>query len=161
MDFRCRSSNIFIKPKTHRHSRQPILLDSYKYDGHVLFFSNSALPPKSLSSPISHASSPKCRGSEQRAARYPNTKTSPRIRSPPTTATQKKNNLRTPIEFQQRKSPPPATKDETSPNVNASDTDESQYPGLKIVLPTVLSVCLVVFLSALVSQLPLPSSAHT
>ena len=38
-------------------------------------------------------------------------------------------------------------------NLNSSDTDAAQYPGLKIVLPTVLSVCLAVFLTALVSLL--------
>lgn len=34
-----------------------------------------------------------------------------------------------------------------------SDSDEVQYPGLKVVLPSVLSVCLAVFLTALVSLL--------
>ena len=34
---------------------------------------------------------------------------------------------------------------------HSSDTDIAQYPGLKIVLPAVLSVCLAVFLTALVS----------
>ena len=38
-------------------------------------------------------------------------------------------------------------------DVHSSDTDVAQYPGLKIVLPTVLSVCLAVFLTALVSLL--------
>lgn len=38
-------------------------------------------------------------------------------------------------------------------NIHSSDTDVAQYPGLKIVLPTVLSVCLAVFLTALVSML--------
>lgn len=31
------------------------------------------------------------------------------------------------------------------------DSKEEDYPGLKVVLPTVLSVCLTVFLTALVS----------
>lgn len=35
-------------------------------------------------------------------------------------------------------------------DVQSSDTDEAQYPGLAVVLPTVLSVCLAVFLTALV-----------
>ena len=38
-------------------------------------------------------------------------------------------------------------------SVQNSDSDETKYPGLKIVLPTVLSVCLAVFLTALVSLL--------
>ena len=35
-------------------------------------------------------------------------------------------------------------------NAHKRDSDEAQYPGLKILLPTVLSVCLGVFLPALV-----------
>jgi MFS family permease len=46
-------------------------------------------------------------------------------------------------------------KDEIKPQDIASGTDssEAQYPGFKIVLPTVLSVCLTVFLTALVGLL--------
>ena len=46
-------------------------------------------------------------------------------------------------------------KDEVKPQDVASGTDssEAQYPGFRIVLPTVLSVCLTVFLTALVSLL--------
>ena len=46
-------------------------------------------------------------------------------------------------------------KDEINPQDVASGTDssEAQYPSFKIVLPTVLSVCLTVFLTALVSLL--------
>lgn len=38
-------------------------------------------------------------------------------------------------------------------HVTDTHTDVKEYPGLKIVLPIVLSVCLVVFLAALVSHL--------
>ena len=35
-------------------------------------------------------------------------------------------------------------------DAHSSHTDEITYPGLKVVLPTVLAVCLAVFLTALV-----------
>jgi len=38
-------------------------------------------------------------------------------------------------------------------DAQSSHTDEAQYPSLKVVLPNVLAVCLVVFLTALVSLL--------
>lgn len=53
-------------------------------------------------------------------------------------------------------------KDEPSPNININDTDDKQYPGFKVVLLTSLSICLVVFLVALVSPptKPLPRTTH-
>ena len=41
-------------------------------------------------------------------------------------------------------------------NVHNSDSDEMQYPGFKVVLPTVLSVYSALFLAALVSLLSHP-----
>lgn len=118
MKSRCRSatSSLFI-PKYTVMIFKPLLLDGYKYDGHVLFFSSSTLHPKPLSSRIPYTISLTWRGSEQRTAgqarrkRNPNTKTSPRIRSPPTTkATEMKHNLPTSRPFQQRKPPNPQLK---------------------------------------------------
>lgn len=40
--------------------------------------------------------------------------------------------------------------DEQQDDAGGDETGEEQYPGLKIVLPTVLSICLTVFLTALV-----------
>ncbi len=53
-------------------------------------------------------------------------------------------------------------KDQPSPNINSNDTDDSQYPGFKVILLTTLSICLVVFLVALVSSPiePLPRTTH-
>lgn len=53
-------------------------------------------------------------------------------------------------------------KDEPSANINSNDTDDQQYPGLKVILLTTLSICLVVFLVALVSPptKPLPRTTH-
>ncbi len=50
---------------------------------------------------------------------------------------------------------------ESQGNAQRSNIDEAQYPGLKTVLPVVLSVCGVGFLTALVSLPSWPSLAMT
>lgn len=40
---------------------------------------------------------------------------------------------------------------EKKEDAQSSEIDETEYPGLAVTLPTVLSVCLAVFLTALVS----------
>ena len=50
---------------------------------------------------------------------------------------------------------------EKQEDARISDTDTIVYPGLKIVLPTVLAVCLAVFLSALVCLFTRTRTVHS